>query len=329
MRRRRQFQLPGGKAPAFERARRLEWLSVILMATVIAAVGLTMGASQAMKAAWVEDILSLVPPIAFLVSARYRFRDSTQRFPYGYHRAVSISFLTGAVALTGFGLFILIDSSMGLVRQEHPTIGTMVVFGQQFWAGWAMIGALVYSVIPPLVLGHLKLPLAEEIHDKTLKADADMNKGDWLTALAGIVGILGIGIGWWWADSVAAGIISLEIVKDGVQNLKRVIADLMDERPTTIEGQVDAIPAQMREALLALPWVADADVRVREEGDVLAGEAYIVMREERDVVRRFAEAGRMLSGLHWRVHDIVLTAVPELAQQPDPIPPPHPPPVDG
>ncbi|HRL81685.1 MAG TPA: hypothetical protein PLK46_15340, partial [Propioniciclava sp.] len=32
----------------------------------------------------------------------------------------------------------------------------------------------------------------EQLHDKVLYADADMNKADWLTAAGSIVGILGI-----------------------------------------------------------------------------------------------------------------------------------------
>lgn len=53
------------------------------MLTIIIAIGLTMGASEAMKAVWFEDLLSLVPPIAFLISARLRAKDPTDEFPCG------------------------------------------------------------------------------------------------------------------------------------------------------------------------------------------------------------------------------------------------------
>ena len=39
-----------------------------------------------------------------------------------------------------------------------------------------MIPALVYSAIPAVIIGRLKLPLARELHDKVLYADAQMNK---------------------------------------------------------------------------------------------------------------------------------------------------------
>ena len=40
------------------------------MVTAVAVVMATMGSSQAMKAAWVEDMLALIPPLAFLIAVR-------------------------------------------------------------------------------------------------------------------------------------------------------------------------------------------------------------------------------------------------------------------
>jgi cation diffusion facilitator family transporter len=287
------------------RAKRLEWATIFFMLTIVVVIYFTMGSSQAMKAAWIEDMLSFVPPIAFLVSARWKDRPADEGFPYGYHRSVSIAFLAGAVALTIFGVFILIDSILGLVRQEHPTIGTSVVFGHQLWAGWLMIAVLAYSAIPPLVLGHMKLEPARALHDKTLKADSDMNRADWLTAGAGIVGILGIGIGWWWADAAAAGIISIAIVNDGLTNLRRVVSDLMDQEPTTVEGERSDVPERLERALNELSWVRDVDVRLREEGHVFAGEAFLVVTSTDDLRVKLEEARRAAHGVDWRVRDIV------------------------
>ncbi|MGH7483764.1 MAG: cation diffusion facilitator family transporter [Longimicrobiales bacterium] len=315
MKPRARFEIPPERQGALRRAARLEWATLFFMSTIVLVIYVTMGSSQAMKAAWVEDMLSFVPPIAYLVASRYRNRAPTADFPYGYHRAVSIAFLAGAVSLTLFGGFILIDSVLGLVRREHPTIGLRVVFGREVWAGWLMVGALAYSAIPPLVLGRMKLGPARELHDKTLRADADMNKADWMTAGAGIAGVLGVGLGWWWADSVAAGLISFDIVNDGVQNLRRVVADLMDQRPTTIEGERSDVPERVRSALLRLPWVRRAQVRLREEGHVFAGEVFLAPVEgTTDFAARFEEARRIASDVDWRVHDLVFTLEPEEAE---------------
>ena len=311
MRPRAAFELPARLEPTMRRARRLEWATLGFMAAIVLAIYLTMGSSQAMKAAWVEDMLSFVAPIAFLVSARYRHRPANEGFPYGFHRSVSIAFLAGAVALTLFGAFILLDSVLTLAHAEHVSIGTSVVFGRQVWSGWIMIGVLALSGIPPFVLGRMKLEPAHQLHDKTLKADADMNKADWLTAASGIAGVLGIGIGWWWADAVAGGAISVGILKDGMTNLKRVVADLMDARPSTVDGEVSDTPERVKAAVGALPWVTDVDVRLREEGHLFAGEVFVTARRVTALSRQLEEARVAATSVDWRVQDVVIEMIDE------------------
>lgn len=313
MRTLRPYELPREKQKKLAKAKRLEWWTIGFMLSIVVVMYLTMGTSQAMKAAWIEDVLSLIPPIAFLIAQHFRDRPPTERFPYGHRRAVSVAFLASATALTILGLYILYDSVMKLVLMERPTIGTMSLFGWNVWAGWVMIGALVYSAIPPVILGRMKLPLSEDLHEKALHTDAAMNKADWMTALAGIVGLLGVGIGWWWADAVAAGVISLDILKDGIGNLKGSVTDLMDQRPTTVDRKErDGLPERVRTALEGLDWVAAADVRLREEGHVVAGEAFVVPRIDAGLTARCTDAAEFVRGLDWRLYDIVVMPVPSL-----------------
>ena len=66
----------------------------------------------------------------------------------------------------------------------------MNVFGHTLWAGWVMIIALIYATAVGLTLGLVKRPLAERLSDKVIEADADMNKADWTSQSAAIIGIL-------------------------------------------------------------------------------------------------------------------------------------------
>ena len=150
----------------------------------------------------------MIPPVAFLIAGRYRERPPNRMFPYGHHRSTAIAFLVAAVALFGMGMFLLGESSLRLIRQDHPSIGTVGVFGHQLWLGWMMLVALAYKGIPAWVIGRMKIPLGKALHDKVLLADAHMNRADWLDAGAAAVGVVGIGMGLWWADAVAAIVIS-------------------------------------------------------------------------------------------------------------------------
>lgn len=311
------YNMPPEKEQALRRAVRLEWTSIAFMLTIIAVIGLTMGASQAMKAVWTEDLLSLVPPIVFLIGTHYRDKPADPQFPYGYRRAVLVAYMCSALALFAFGLYILTDSVINLVTAEHPTIQTVTLFGHRIWLGWLMIAALIYSAIPPLVLGRMKLPLARELHEKALQTDAEINKGDWLTGVAGVFGILGIAYGYWWADSVAAGIISFEIVKDGVASLRNSTAQMMNKRPSDVESnENDPIPDKVQEELERLDWVAEARVRLREDGDALTGEAFVVPRQEDNLLEKLEQATDVACSVDWRLHDINIVPVRSLERSP-------------
>jgi cation diffusion facilitator family transporter len=251
----------------------------------------------------------------FLVAARVSTRAPNKRFPYGYHRAVSIAFLCAALALFVMGSWLLLDALSKLVTAEHPTIGGVTLFGTTVWLGWLMIPALVWSAVPAMLLGRAKLPLARKLHDKVLLADAHMNKADWLTALAAFVGVFGIGMGYWWTDSIAAAVISLDILHDGFRHLRQVVCDLMDEAPRTVDrSETDPLPDRIAAYLRSLPWIEDARVRMREEGHVYFGEAFVVVRTTTDnLPDLLCQATQQCTQLDWRVHDLVLVPVPALS----------------
>ena len=306
-------ELPDRLHPVYHRAKVLEWVTIGYMLTAVVVVFLTLGQSQAMKAAWIEDILSLFPPAAFLIASRIRRRKASRKFPWGYHRAISIAYLTAAFALLLLGAYVLGDSLLKLVKAEHPPIGLVEIFGQEIWLGWLMLGALAYTGIPPVILGRMKQPLARDLHDKVLYADAEMNRADWMTAGAAAIGVIGIGFGLWWADSVAASFIAVDIIRDGWRNLGRAVQDLMDARPSHYDGkQPHPLPEVMEAELRRLDWVKEVRVRLREEGHVFAGEALVVPEDEENLVERLEEAADRLLGLDWRLHDVVVVPVSEV-----------------
>ena len=311
MRVRRHFELPPELAAVHRKAVRLEWFSIVYLVTAIVLLAAVLGSSQAMKAAWVEDILSLLPPLAFLVAARYRNRPPDETCPYGYHRSVGVAYLAAAAALLTMGGYILYDSASTLISVEHPSIGLVELFGQQVWLGWLMIGALVYSGLPPVLLGRAKMRLAARLHDKVLYADAEMNRADWATAGAVVLGVLGIGAGIWWADAVTAVVISLDIVRDGASNLRTAVHDLMDRRPTTYDHKGPlALVEDLERHLRGLPWVRSAAVRHREEGHVLVGEAYLVPADPRlDLPALVERTTWEIENLDWRLHDVAVVVL--------------------
>ena len=250
------------------KGRRLEYWTLAWVATVIPLMFVVMGSSQAMKTVWIEDMLGFVPPLVFLLSARLERKAPTATFHYGFDRANGVAFAVSAVALALMGVYLLFEAAMTLLMKEHPTVGTMRAFGRDIWMGWPMIAVLLWSTIPSMVLGRMKLPLARTINDKVLHTDADMQKADWMTGLAAIAGVIGIGLGYWWADAAAAGLISFGIIKDGVTDLRASSAELIDGTPRELEGDKLSDEAKHLKARLNQLFPT-APVRLRETGRVI------------------------------------------------------------
>ncbi len=55
--------LPDAIYAKLARARRLEWWTIFFLATIVVVMYFVLGSSQAMKSAWIEDLLSFLPPI--------------------------------------------------------------------------------------------------------------------------------------------------------------------------------------------------------------------------------------------------------------------------
>jgi cation diffusion facilitator family transporter len=253
------------------KARKLEYLTIAWLITVVPLMALVVGSSQAMKTVWIEDMLGFIPPIAFLVSERLERRPPSASFPFGFSRANGVAFVISAVALTLMGSYLLFEAVMTLINVEHPTVGTMRVLGRDIWMGWPMIAVLLWSTIPSMILGRMKLPLARTINDKVLHTDADMQKADWMTGVAAIAGVIGIGYGFWFADAAAAGLISIGILKDGIRELRAATAELVDGAPRALDQDVVAEEANILKGELQRHFEA-CEVRLRETGRVIHAE---------------------------------------------------------
>lgn len=140
-----------------------------------------------------------------------------------------------------------------------------------------------------------------------------MNNADGMAGLAAVLGILGVGLGYWWTDAVAGILIALDITHDGWKNLRTVIADLLDRKPRLDDRGWDP-----------LPWVRHACVRLRENGHVFFGEADLVPVDEAEPLRRIREARALAHKLDWRLKDLCIQLIAHPDEQlPDEAAPRH------
>ncbi len=312
--------LPDEQQRAIRKAVRWEVFTIVYTSVTIAVIALVVGESQAMRTAWIEDMLSLIPQVAFLTALLFVRRRPTRKHPYGLHRAMGVGHLVAGVALLAVGLNLAIEAVTGLISGEHPTIGTVQLFGQTIWLGWLMVAVMVVVIVGPVFFyGPAKSKLAPVLHNKLLYADADMAKADWQTTVASIVGVLGVGIGIWWLDGAAALFISLGIIWDGFRNTRTAIVDLMDQRARTYDSKnPHPLAGDIVSYLRSRPWVAEAAVRMRDQGQVFHIEAFVVPRRGKVTTHDLSAAAAGITDLDWKVQDVVIAPVEKLPNEADP-----------
>lgn len=286
----------------FQRARRVEWLNVILTVLSIALIGSVLGSSQSMKSAWVEDTTSLIPPICALLALRFERLRVNRQHPFGYYGANVVAFALASGAILLVGLLLLWDSGGKLLAREHVSIQTVTVLGHDVWLGWLMMGALVVTGVWPIVVSRAQREAARAIFDRPIFADALMNKAQWLSSGSALVGVLLAGFGVWWGDALAGIVISLDIVHDGFTHLRQAASDIMDRAPAVFEKErLDPLVGRMATVAREVPGVADCEVLARENGRFLFAQLLVLPSGDALPVAVAARLREAVDDLSWRV----------------------------
>ncbi len=301
----RVFQYSDQQKEIIDRARKLEWWTLLYTAIITSLIYAIMGDSPAMRSAWIEDLLGAIPPVTFLITTKVRQWRPNEHFPYGYERVTSFGFLVSALTFLFMGLYLFVDNFQKLVALKHTTIGMKEFFGIDVWLGWWALPVLFISAVIPVILGRMKYKLADPIHSKILFTDAKMNVSDWSTAAATMVGIAGVGIGLWWSDIVAALLVSVSVTRDGWSQTKDAFAELMDSAPKNLKGDYIDLPDKLRTLLLSKKEIVQAKVRMREHGNLILSHAFIKLEDGRTVdenyMKDLAEEAR---GMNWRMQEV-------------------------
>lgn len=309
-------ELPDHLKLKLKKAKRLCWITIGYLAISVGLMIMLSSNSQLLKTAWVENMLSMLPSISFLIGAHYHARKPDHHFPYGKHRSFSISFLTASVALLSIGLYILIDSVMSLLEMHRPNLGILPLFGMPIWKGWILIAILFVTAVISHFIGKAKMPLAKALHNKNLFTDADTQSADKRTAITGIIGMLLVGYGIWWADAVVAIIISTTVVKEGAQNTKDAVLDLMDRHPMKVDRhEEDELVEKITEHVRSKTWIAGARVRAREEGQVYFAEVFIVPKTGEVSAKACEALSTEIREMHWRLHDISIVPIEKIVDE--------------
>jgi cation diffusion facilitator family transporter len=186
---------------------------------------------------------SLVVYIGFRVSKR----PPSPTYPYGYERAEDLAGLGIALVIWGSAVFAGYESYQKfLTRAETRHLGVGM-----FAAALGMVGNLVVA--------RYKAHVARRIQSVTMAAEAQHSWLDMLSSAGALLGLVGVSLGYRWADPLAGCAVTLFICHVGYEVTEQVVHHLMDG--------VDAEHlAAAEQAVRRLPGVQSVRVRGRWMG---------------------------------------------------------------
>ena len=187
------------------RGLRLNWLTIgynTVEAVVAIAAGLVAG-SVALLGFGVDSGIEVTASVA----AQWRLRadldpEQRDRVDGITHRIIGASFLALA-------LYVALDAVATLWRREAPE------------ASRVGLGILVLSLLVMPALARAKRRVARALASRALEAEAAQTS---LCACLSLIALAGVGLnaalGWWWADPVAALLMTPIIAREGLEGLR-------------------------------------------------------------------------------------------------------------
>jgi cation diffusion facilitator family transporter len=220
-------------------------------------VGLLTGSLGILSEA-VHSILDLVASGFALVAVRTAHKPADSEHPYGHERAENL-------AAFAEGVLLLVTAAGIAYEAVHRLITGGAIVNPAWYAFVLLLGTLVIEAGRAAVLRRVGMAAESE----ALKADATNRLSDVLATLGVVAGLIGVRIGFAWADSVAALLVAGIIARAAGELAWRSGDILIDRAPAGAERK-------LRAAIQGVDLVREVrSVRVRRSGPKMLGDVSI------------------------------------------------------
>lgn len=180
------------------------------------------------------------------IGFRYSKRHADPTHPYGWDRAEDLAGLAVAAVVWA-----------SAVAAGALSVHKLFQHGRTTGVGVGMVMAII-GIIGNQLVARYKRHVGRRIHSASLEADATHSWLDAIASAGAFVGLLGVGLGYWWADPVAGLLVTGFIVHVGWEVTHDLTHRLMDG--------VDPIVLETAERAARDAGASHAHVRARWAG---------------------------------------------------------------
>lgn len=203
---------------------RITWITII-MNTVLAVGKIIVGFlanSTAMLADGIHTVSDTASSIGIIISFIIAKKPEDLEHQYGHEKAESIAGFVLSLLLIGVGIRI------GYSAVDILLSGTSVIPG--VLAAWAA----AISIVAKEVQYRIAIYGGKKINSSALIADAWHHRSDALSSIGALIGILGARLGYPLLDPLAGLVVSIIVIKVGIEIFIKGYNELMD---TSIEKE--------------------------------------------------------------------------------------------
>lgn len=184
------------------------------------------------------------------VGFRASRKTPTERYPYGYERAEDLAGIGVALVIWASALFACLESVSKLLRH-----------GGTAHLGWGITAAAV-GIVGDQLVARYKMAVGRQIRSATMMADAKHSWLDALSSAGAMLGLVGVALGWGWADAIAGLVVTGFILHVGWE----VTADIAHR---ILDGVAPEIITTAESVAIGVPGVRHAHARARWTGRTL------------------------------------------------------------
>ncbi|MDT7764151.1 MAG: hypothetical protein QOC63_3571 [Mycobacterium sp.] len=166
------------------------------------------------------------------VGFRASRKAATDRYPYGYERAED---------LAGIGVALVIWASAAFAGAE--SVNKLIHHGPTQHVGWG-IGAAAVGIVGNQLVARYKLAVGRTIQSATMIADAKHSWLDALSSAGAMLGLIGVAVGWPWADAVAGLFVTGFICHVGWEVSSDIAHRLLDGVDPAVITTAEAVAAE-------------------------------------------------------------------------------------
>ena len=172
--------------------------------------------SSAMIADGFHTVSDVVSTVAVMVGVKFSEKEADEGHPYGHERIESVVTVLLALMLSFTGVGIAVTGIKTIINQNFTTPGTL-----------ALVAAILSILVKELMYRYT-VKAAEKINSTALKADAWHHRSDAFSSIGTLFGIAGAIIGFKILDPLAGIVVSILIIKVGIEILMQGLNQLID-----------------------------------------------------------------------------------------------------